>query len=62
MAQLDVERGAATGTRIPARHHAHRLAGTQILASLHVQALEAGQHRVVAAAAIDDQQQAIAAE
>src|SRR4051794_26504419 len=63
MPQLDIQRRAACGgSGFPARHHPHRLAGDNALAKPDVQAIEAGQHDMIAAAAVDDQQQAVAAE
>ena len=46
----------------PRRHHPNRFALDEALTQLHSQPVEAGQHHVIATAAIDDQQKPVTAE
>jgi hypothetical protein len=62
-AKLHIERRPTTRrARLPGRHDPDRLACGNLLSNLDIQLVEAGQHRMVAAAAINDQQQPVAAE
>src|SRR5436190_18927909 len=61
--QLDIKRRPVPRRSwCPTGHHANRLAGGELLTDGNIEPVEAGQHRMVATAAIHDQQQPVAAE